>query len=101
MALKLKEYRSGFDRGPALADFLPYDSHDDGVFILKDGSLGMMWSLATITEEGLSEEERNRVFLLRNFLGDMPEVEAIQFLLKQMSRSKSNKEFFQQMVQGA
>ena len=49
MALKLKEYRSGFDRGPALADFLPYDSHDDGVFILRDGSLGMMWSLATIT----------------------------------------------------
>jgi transcription termination factor Rho len=30
----------------------------------------------------------------------MPEVEAIQFLLKQMSRSKNNKEFFQQMVQG-
>jgi transcription termination factor Rho len=48
------------------------------------------------------EEERNRVFLLRNFfLGDMPEVEAIEFLLKQMSRSKNNKEFFQQMVQGA
>ncbi|HMC56527.1 MAG TPA: transcription termination factor Rho [Gemmatimonadaceae bacterium] len=47
------------------------------------------------------EEERNRVFLLRSFLGDMPDVEAIQFLLKQMSRSKSNKEFFQQMVQGA
>src|SRR5881296_2075293 len=46
------------------------------------------------------DEERNRVYLLRNFLGDMPEVEAIQFLLKQMSRSKSNKEFFQQMVQG-
>ena len=56
MALKLKEYRSSFDRGPALADFLPYDNYDDGVFILKDGSLGMMWSLATITEEGLSEE---------------------------------------------
>src|SRR5881398_3035285 len=43
------------------------------------------------------EEERNRVFLLRNFLGDMPEVEAIEFLIKQMSRSKNNKEFFQQM----
>jgi hypothetical protein len=49
VALKLKEYRSSFDRGPALADYLPYDSHDDGAFILKDGSLGMMWSLATIT----------------------------------------------------
>src|SRR5215216_3696169 len=45
-------------------------------------------------------EELNRVYLLRNFLGDMPEVEAIEFLLKQMSRSKNNKEFFQQMVQG-
>src|SRR5688572_26415088 len=49
----------------------------------------------------LTDEERNRVFLLRNFLGDMPEVEGIEFLLKQMSRSKSNREFFQQMVQGA
>jgi transcription termination factor Rho len=48
----------------------------------------------------LTDEERNRVFLLRNFLGDMPEVEGIQFLLKQMSRSKNNKEFFQQMVAG-
>jgi transcription termination factor Rho len=47
-----------------------------------------------------TQEELNRVYLLRNFLGDMPEVEAIEFLLKQMSRSKNNKEFFQQMVQG-
>ena len=48
------------------------------------------------------DEEKNRVFLLRNFfLGDMQEVDAIEFLLKQMSRSKNNKEFFQQMRQGA
>ena len=47
------------------------------------------------------ESEKNRVFLLRNFLGDMPEVEAIEFLLKRMSRSSNNKEFFKQMVQGA
>jgi transcription termination factor Rho len=49
----------------------------------------------------LTDEERNRVYLLRNFLGDMPEVEGIEFLLKQMSRSKNNREFFQQMVAGA
>ena len=49
----------------------------------------------------LTDEERNRVFLLRNFLGDMPDLEAITFLLKQMTRSKNNREFFQQMVQGA
>ncbi|MEP6494417.1 MAG: transcription termination factor Rho [bacterium] len=48
----------------------------------------------------LTQEELNRVYLLRNFLGDMPEVDAIEFLLKQMSRSKNNKEFFHQMVNG-
>ncbi len=48
----------------------------------------------------LTQEEANRVFLLRNFLGDMPSEEAIVFLLKQLSRSKNNKEFFVQMVQG-
>jgi transcription termination factor Rho len=48
----------------------------------------------------LNQEELNRVYLLRNFLSEMPEVEAIEFLLKQMSRSRNNREFFQQMVQG-
>jgi transcription termination factor Rho len=48
----------------------------------------------------LTQEELNRVYLLRNFLGDMPETEAIDFLLKQMARSKNNREFFQQMVKG-
>ena len=45
-------------------------------------------------------EELNRVYLLRNFLADMPEAEAIEFLLKQMSRSKNNREFFVQMARG-
>jgi transcription termination factor Rho len=48
----------------------------------------------------LNQEELNRVYLLRNFLSEMPEVDAVEFLLKQMSRSKNNREFFQQMVQG-
>ncbi|HET7632675.1 MAG TPA: transcription termination factor Rho [Gemmatimonadaceae bacterium] len=47
-----------------------------------------------------TKEELNRVYLLRTFLGDMPETEAIEFLLKQMSRSRTNKEFFAQMAQG-
>ncbi len=47
-----------------------------------------------------TQEELNRVYLLRNFLSEMPEVEAMEFLLKQMSRSKNNREFFQQMTQG-
>ena len=48
----------------------------------------------------LSQEEINRVFLLRNFLGDMPPDESIVFLLKQLMRSRNNKEFFVQMAQG-
>ncbi len=47
-----------------------------------------------------TREELNRVYLLRTFLGDMPETEAIEFLLKQMSRSNNNREFFAQMAQG-
>jgi len=48
----------------------------------------------------LTQEEINRVYLLRNFLGDMPPDESIVFLLKQLMRSKNNKEFFVQMAQG-
>jgi transcription termination factor Rho len=47
----------------------------------------------------LSQEERNRVYLLRTFLADMAPEEAIAFLVKQMQRSKTNREFFQQMAQ--
>jgi len=48
----------------------------------------------------LDREEMNRVYLLRTFLGDMPPDEGISFLLKQLVRSKTNREFFQQMAQG-
>ena len=48
----------------------------------------------------LDREEMNRVYLLRTFLGDMPPDDGISFLLKQLVRSKTNREFFQQMAQG-
>jgi transcription termination factor Rho len=48
----------------------------------------------------LNAEELNRIYLLRNFLGDMPPVEAIEFLLERMKRTKNNKEFFATMAQG-
>src|SRR5690242_13834766 len=48
----------------------------------------------------LDKEELNRVYLLRNFLGDMPAPEAIEFLLQRMQRTKNNKEFFATMAQG-
>ncbi len=49
----------------------------------------------------LDEQELNRVYLLRNFLADMPAVEAIEFLLQRMSRTSSNQEFLDSMASGA
>src|SRR5690348_4240284 len=48
----------------------------------------------------LGKEELNKVYLLRNFLADMPPVEAIEFLLERLKRTKTNAEFFQTMAQG-
>ena len=48
----------------------------------------------------LDPDELNKVYLLRNFLADMPTVEAIEFLLERMKRTKTNKEFFATMQQG-
>jgi transcription termination factor Rho len=48
----------------------------------------------------LSDVELNRVFLLRNFLSDMPPEEAIEFLLGRMKRTKTNAEFLEAMARG-
>jgi len=48
----------------------------------------------------LDKDELKKVYLLRNFLADMPTVEAIEFLLERMKRTKTNKEFFATMQQG-
>jgi len=45
----------------------------------------------------LSEVELNRVYLLRNFLSDMPPAEAIEFLMDRMKRVATNKEFLDSM----
>jgi transcription termination factor Rho len=48
----------------------------------------------------LDDGELNKTYLLRNFLADMPTVEAIEFLLERMKRTKTNEEFFHTMQQG-
>jgi transcription termination factor Rho len=49
----------------------------------------------------LSDQELNRVYLLRNFLSDMPSAEAIEFLMERMKRVKTNQEFLDSMAEGA
>ena len=48
----------------------------------------------------LSEKERNRIFLLRNFLASHPPVEAMEFLLGQMKKHPTNEDFLDAMAHG-
>ena len=48
----------------------------------------------------LSQNELNRVYLLRNFFADMPPGEAIEFLLERMGKTETNKEFMDSMTAG-
>ena len=48
----------------------------------------------------LTEKELNRVYLLRNFLGDMPPPEAAQFLIDRIGSYHTNAEFLSAMAQG-
>ena len=48
----------------------------------------------------LTEKELNRVYLLRNFLGHMPEPEAAEFLIDRISRHHTNAGFLAAMAQG-
>jgi transcription termination factor Rho len=48
----------------------------------------------------LDEMEISRVYLLRNFLSDMPPAEASEFLLGRMRKTKNNKEFLESMAKG-
>ncbi len=48
----------------------------------------------------LTEHELNRIYLLRNFLADMPPADAIEFLLTRMSRTETNREFLDSMQDG-
>ena len=48
----------------------------------------------------LSDTELNRMYLLRNFLSDMPPAEAVQFLIERLSRTSNNQEFLDSMTAG-
>ena len=48
----------------------------------------------------LTEVELNRMYLLRNFLSDMPPAEAIQFMIERLGRTETNQEFLDSMAAG-
>ncbi len=48
----------------------------------------------------LNDIELNRMYLLRNFLSDMPPAEAIQFMIDRLNRTENNQEFLDSMAAG-
>jgi transcription termination factor Rho len=48
----------------------------------------------------LDEKTLNRIYLLRNFLADMPPAESIEFLIQRMKRTDNNEEFLNSMQEG-
>ena len=48
----------------------------------------------------LTDTERNRIFLLRHFVGSMAPEDATQFILRRLAQTASNEEFFQRMAEG-
>jgi len=48
----------------------------------------------------LDEKTLNRIYLLRNFLADMPPAESIEFLIQRMKRTDENEEFLNSMQEG-
>ena len=49
----------------------------------------------------LTDVELNRMYLLRNFLSDMPPAEAIQFMIERLKRTETNQEFLDSMAAGS
>ena len=48
----------------------------------------------------LNDTELARIYLLRNFLSDMPSTESIDFLLSRMRKTDTNQEFLDSMARG-
>ncbi len=69
---------------PAIAGLLPYHSHDpgSGLFIQRDGSLGIAWSLRPVETEALPEEALGALSMrLDGLLRLLPVGSAAQFIL--------------------
>jgi transcription termination factor Rho len=48
----------------------------------------------------LTDTERNRIYLLRHFVGSMAPEDATQFIIRRLSHTDTNDEFFQRMAEG-
>lgn len=76
----IKALENLFDK-PFVTDLMYPILHEDGVFLLSDGSLGLIWEIEGINADGKSVEELNRISgTFANFLKVLPEDIPFQFI---------------------
>ncbi|QAT16681.1 putative conjugative transfer protein TraC [Candidatus Velamenicoccus archaeovorus] len=49
--IKTQTLESFFEEGRSFIELLPYHTHENGFFVLKDGSLGQIWEISLIESE--------------------------------------------------
>jgi len=49
--IKRQTIEALFEEGLSFTELLPYCSHENGFFVLKDGSLGQVWEVSLIETE--------------------------------------------------
>ena len=54
--IKQQTMESLFEEGTSFTELLPYCAHENGFFVLKDGSLGQVWELSLIETETKSTD---------------------------------------------
>ena len=96
----------GEDASAAGGGGVGLDARPAGAFVIKGEDVSWIPAI-DLNRSGtrredllLTEMELTRVYLLRNFLSDMPPAEAIDFLLGRMRKTKNNKEFLDSMAKG-
>lgn len=81
--IKTQTLESFFEEGRSFTDLLPYYTHENGLFVLKDGSMGQIWEISLIESETKSAdhlEELSRS--LEGILLRLPEdMVSCQFIL--------------------
>jgi len=81
--IKTATLESFLDEGKSFTELLPYSSYENGLFVLKDGSLGQVWEVSLIESETKSADHLEQ--LAQNIEGIIirlpEEIVSCQFIL--------------------
>ena len=72
-----------FEEGMPFTELLPYYAHENGFFVLKDGSLGQVWEVSLIESETKSAEHLEQLAqMVEGIIIRLPEeLVSCQFIL--------------------